>query len=99
MEVACTRSAVELLDVFCVTAGGRMLQRYGVLEGRTGICRESAPRGEVYYTRSAVELLGLFRVIAEGRMLQRYGVLEEAGRESAAAWSRRAAMVEQKAGI
>ena len=32
-------------------------------------------------------------------MLQRYGVLEEAGRESAAVWSRRPAMVEKEAGI
>ena len=54
---------------------------------------------EVTCTRSAVELLGAFRVTAGGRTLQRYGVLEEAGRESAAAWSRRTAMVEQEAGI
>ena len=54
---------------------------------------------EVACTRIVVELLGAFRVTAGGRTLQRYGVLEEAGRESAAAWSRRAAMVEQKAGI
>ena len=54
---------------------------------------------EVACTHSTVELLDVFYVTAGGRMLQRYGVLEEAGRESAAAWSRRAAMVEQKAGI
>ena len=54
---------------------------------------------EVACTRSAVELLGTFRVTAGGRMLQRYGVLEEAGRESAAVWSRRPAMVEKEAGI
>ena len=42
VEVTCTRSAVELLSAFRVTAVGRTLQRYGVLEEAGW---ESAPRG------------------------------------------------------